>query len=829
MKIEKILITVLISMILLFSTATSTINKSHTNNENLTTGCKPCLKNLEYSNIEYIDGKYPVLKSFPPKSEFALSLVDPDPELTMSFDSLPNQFSWLDYGGDWTTSAKDQQNCGSCWAFGALGGLEAAINIAKGDPNFDRDLSEQYILSCLSAAGSCNGGWMSEAIAYIQSTSPGSSGNGINGVPREDCMPYQAVDWIPCDDKCDNWDTYHVPPEEDDVLWQVDSFGVTSGSEDDPNYWNLMKTWVMDHGPIIVDIYTGGWANFWSYTHDPNAVYQNDDSGTTNHAQVLCGWVDDPQILNGGYWILKNSWGTGWGYNGFSNIAYGCNSLGTRDVTWVEAIEWPPGPGNNPPADYDLAVFSNFNYASEYSHPGDEIQFTDTSDGDVALRGWNFGDGSTSNQKNPRHTYSQIGEYDVTLTVWNAWGLTSNRTRIVAIKENWLPVIEGLPEEFVGHGLTYHFDSRYSYDPDGTIASCLWDFGDGTTSNEQYLDHTFPAGDVIYEVKLTLTDNDGGSASDTCNLKIDQTVPPVTTILHGIGYSGTDWYKETQRISFYATDWTSVIDTFYLIDGGNWKRYVTSEQQYIPIGTEGEHTVEAYSVDYWNNKENPPVSDTFGIDKTKPTIDVSLSGDQDDNGYYINKVTVTITGDDTLSGIDKLEYFYYLPYVDYMDYTGPFVISNQEARVLYVRAKDNAGNIVETEKIINIKAYNAPTTPAISGPSSGKLGEELSYTFVSYDPGNDISYYIEWGDGNTDGWLGSYDSGEEVVVSHVYTTTGTKYINVKAKNQYDAESNWGTFVVSIPKYKFSDNSFILKLYEKYPVIFHLFNYLFSKL
>ena len=206
--------------------------------------------------------------------------------------------------------------------------------------------------------------------------------------------------------------------------------------------------------------------------------------------------------------------------------------------------------------------------------------------------------------------------------------------------------------------------------------------------------------------------------------------------------------------------------------------------QYIPIGTEGEHTVEAYSVDYWNNKENPPVSDTFGIDKTKPTIDVSLSGDQDDNGYYINKVTVTITGDDTLSGIDKLEYFYYLPYVDYMDYTGPFVISNQEARVLYVRAKDNAGNIVETEKIINIKAYNAPTTPAISGPSSGKLGEELSYTFVSYDPGNDISYYIEWGDGNTDGWLGSYDSGEEVVVSHFYTTTGTKYINVKAKNQY---------------------------------------------
>ena len=114
--------------------------------------------------------QHPVM-NFPPKSEYALSLIDPNPTPPMSFDDLPSQYSWLDYGGDWTTPAKDQGNCGSCWAFGALGALEAAINIAKGDPTFDRDLSEQYIMACLNVGG-CGGGWMSEAIYYIKDSGP---------------------------------------------------------------------------------------------------------------------------------------------------------------------------------------------------------------------------------------------------------------------------------------------------------------------------------------------------------------------------------------------------------------------------------------------------------------------------------------------------------------------------------------------------------------------------------------------------------------------------------------------------------------------------------
>jgi len=342
----------------------------------------------------------------------------------------------------------------------------------------------------------------------------------------------------------------------------------------------------MDKGPMSVSMYaSSSFSGYWNSHHDPDDWYYEANHGYTNHAVVLVGWVDDQDVTNGGYWIVKNSWGPGFGIGGYFNAAYGGQDIG-RIVRWCKAFDWPQeekGPG---PGDFDMHVFANFDYESEYSHPGEEVDFTDLSDGDVAIREWDFnGDGVIdSTHKNPTWTYSQEGDYEVTLTVWSGWGLSSNRTRTVGIKENWAPVIEGLPSEFVGNGLSYHFDARYCYDPDGNIESYHWDFDDGTTSDESYLDHTFPQPDRIYEVTLTLEDNNGGSSNGLCELKIDQTVPPVTTIQHGCESESIYYYGQTQRLSFLAVDWSEVIDTFYRVDGGSWKRYVRSQQEYIPVG-----------------------------------------------------------------------------------------------------------------------------------------------------------------------------------------------------------------------------------------------------
>ncbi len=742
-------------------------------------------------------------------------------ESTKSFDELPSQFNWKNLDGNWMTPVKNCYGCGSGWAVSALDAFEAAINIAKADPNFDRDLSEQYILSCLPAAGSCSGGWMSKAIEYIKSTAPGPTGNGINGCPIESCMPYQMDDTIPCSDKCENWDYYTDPPQEDNILWQIKDYGVSSFSEDSQADWDTMKSWILTHGPIIADIYIcNSYINYWQSHHDQSDVYQIDDSGISNIGVVICGWVDDLNILNGGYWILKHSWGTAWGYGGYANIAYGCNSLGTRDVTWVSAMDWiDQGPGPDP----GPFVFSNFDYNPYYPHPDDEIEFTDKSQGDVVLWEWDFDDDGDidSDEKNPTKIYNQEGEYQVTLTVKNSLGISNSLSKKIGVYEVWPPVAIIRPEQYPepehpDNDLEIHFDARYSYDPDGgNIVDYHWDFDDGTTAEERYLYHIFPEYDRIYEVNLTLTDNDGGESITTCIVKIDKTVPPETSIHHGFGSIKADWYSETQKIFFAANDWTRVIKTYYRIDEGNWIIYIPEEQEYIPVSSEGIHTIEAYSVDYYGNQETP-VYEIFGIDKTLPNLDISLSGKKVDE-EYIGYVNITLNAYDENSGIDKLIYKKLGGY-SWDEYVGPFTIF--ESCHLDCITADNAGNIYE--KFIQIYVESSPAVPSIIGPSKASPGEELEYNFksIDYSPSieDNIYFYIEWGDGEIEEWIGPYDSGEEVILSHIFTEKGSYLIKAKAKDSLGAESKESSFELIITKSKtryYFLNYFLLNLFKRF--------------
>lgn len=241
---------------------------------------------------------------------------------------LPEYFNWRDYKGkDWTTSAKDQQwpTCGSCWAFAALGALESVINIRTDNPDLDMDLSEQYILSCLPLAGSCRGGNVFLALHYLMSNT--SNGNYYNGAIPEFCFPYQADDDVPCSEKCDNWVNYLIPIS-DYGYWQPD------GSIEDRE---AIKTQIMETGPVIAhmlitrEFYLWGFAN-----HEPDDYYPYPGKVyDTNHVFVIVGWNDDISITNGGYWICKNSFGTGFGYDGFFNIEFGSLNIENYNVGWV--------------------------------------------------------------------------------------------------------------------------------------------------------------------------------------------------------------------------------------------------------------------------------------------------------------------------------------------------------------------------------------------------------------------------------------------------------------------------------------------------------------
>jgi outer membrane protein assembly factor BamB len=122
---------------------------------------------------------------------------------------------------------------------------------------------------------------------------------------------------------------------------------------------------------------------------------------------------------------------------------------------------------------------------------------------------------------------------------------------------------------------------------------------------------------------------------------------------------------------------------------------------------------------------------------------------------------------------------------------------------------------------------SSPSTPTIDGTSSGKAKQNYNYTIVSTDPeGNNISYYVNWGDGTNSGWIGPYTSGEEQTVNHTWNKKGTYTIQVKAKDNYSAESDWGTLQVTMPtSYYIPFMQLWMRLLERFPHVFPILRHL----
>jgi PKD repeat protein len=134
-------------------------------------------------------------------------------------------------------------------------------------------------------------------------------------------------------------------------------------------------------------------------------------------------------------------------------------------------------------------------------------------DGTVASYSWDFGDGSAAGiVAKPSHTYAGSGTYTVTLTVKDNQGATGVLTKSVTVAAN-LPPVASFTSSAVN--LAASFDGSASADPDGTIASYSWDFGDGSAPGSGPTPSHLYGAAGTYTVVLTVTDNQGGTGSST--------------------------------------------------------------------------------------------------------------------------------------------------------------------------------------------------------------------------------------------------------------------------------------------------------------------------
>jgi C1A family cysteine protease len=218
---------------------------------------------------------------------------------------LPTRFDWRDYNGhSYIGPVRDQGYCGSCYAFSACAAAEGTYNWATGryDGNC-ADFSESYIIWCLGSLPQYSEHFFGcEGADYDYYELEALT---VEGVGSEADFPYRETD----PGLCTHW-------EDPTVVFR-------SWHRIPCNDIEAIKTAIMTYGVVDAAVYAGN--DFLFYD---SGIYE--DANTTcewtpcyyaisNHGVALVGWDDN----NGdGYWILRNSFGTWWGEEGYMRIKY---------------------------------------------------------------------------------------------------------------------------------------------------------------------------------------------------------------------------------------------------------------------------------------------------------------------------------------------------------------------------------------------------------------------------------------------------------------------------------------------------------------------------
>lgn len=232
-------------------------------------------------------GKYPGARIPSTNTPRLLQTVKPATSAT------PTSYDWRSYNV--VTPVRNQKNCGSCWAFAATAFLESEL-IRRKKATKTIDLSEQFLLQCDGYSGWCNGGYIDTAIDLGQK----------KGMALESTYLYKS--------SVSNYSTICTAPT---ITYKFALSTVISYWSPSIRYTDSQIITHLLKRPIAIAVNANDWFNYYPTTTNRVMKCSTTNSGSgylLNHAVLLVGYTSTE-------WIIKNSWGTGWGVSGYIYVS----------------------------------------------------------------------------------------------------------------------------------------------------------------------------------------------------------------------------------------------------------------------------------------------------------------------------------------------------------------------------------------------------------------------------------------------------------------------------------------------------------------------------
>jgi C1A family cysteine protease len=242
---------------------------------------------------------------------------------------LPSSFDWRDTNK--VTSVKDQNPCGTCWAFGTTSVLESAVLIGK---DTEYNFSEQSVALCVDRSWVYLYDEADEPCGLVPGHGGGNSFRASEvfikkGAVLESCNSYNPSG-LQCNGAC--------VCDSCTPVKKVNGYRYVTG---DQSQTGLIKDAVYNHGPVTMAFY---YEDSYKYT-DPTygTVYDCTACTSTNHIVSIIGWNDNVPHFGTpgtGAWLVKNSWGTGWGNSGYFWLAYDSSCM--TEIAYLEYEDYDP-------------------------------------------------------------------------------------------------------------------------------------------------------------------------------------------------------------------------------------------------------------------------------------------------------------------------------------------------------------------------------------------------------------------------------------------------------------------------------------------------------